>query len=140
MITQGTKVTGRCERCGGVRTSDIGQFIEHGRLSWGSDGRCDDCRDGWCEQDSGPVTPEYIRQALLQAHGPAQLRLTEEKPRLALVMKALREAQELTLGEARARAAQLAASGLVGTLVEMEFLAIHLREQAVAVAVDLHTE
>ncbi|BDD72811.1 MULTISPECIES: hypothetical protein [Streptomyces] len=118
-------------------TRDVGQFIERGRLRWGSEGRCEDCRAGWCEQGSGPVTPEYIRHALLQVHGPAQLRLTGEAPSLVLVLKALREAQELPMGEARARAAQLAASGLVGTLVEMEFLAIHLRKQAVAVAVDL---
>ncbi|MFE9174184.1 hypothetical protein ACFYNZ_32880 [Streptomyces kebangsaanensis] len=86
------------------------------------------------------MTPEYIRQALLQAHGPARLRLTGEAPSLALVRKALRRAQELPMDEARTRAAQLAASGLVGTLVEMEFLAIHLREQAVAVAVELPAE
>ncbi|MEV7862786.1 hypothetical protein AB0O86_29160 [Streptomyces hirsutus] len=140
MITQGTQVAGRCDQRGGVLTRDVGQFIERGRLRWGSEGRCEDCRDGWCEQDSGPVTPEYIRQALLQAHGPARLRLTGEAPSLALVLKALRKAQELPMDEARAHAAQLAASGLVGTLVEMEFLAIHLREQAVAVAVELPAE
>ena len=140
MITQGTQVAGRCEQCGGVLTRDIGQFIEHGRLCWGSEGRCGNCHDGWCEQDSGPVTPDYIRQALLQAHGSARLRLMGPAPNPVLVLKALREAQELSIEEARARASQLVASGLFGTLVEMEFLAIHLRRRAVAVVVDLRTE
>ncbi|OEJ22663.1 hypothetical protein BGK67_00495 [Streptomyces subrutilus] len=105
-------------------------------LRWGTEGQCADCPNGWCEQDSGPVTPEHIRQALLQAHGPARLRLSGEVPSLVRVLQALRSAQELSLGEAKAQAAELAETGLIGTLVEMEILAIHLRRRAITVTVE----
>ncbi|KOV54571.1 hypothetical protein, partial [Streptomyces sp. H036] len=90
----------------------------------------------WCEQDSGPVTPENIRQALLQAHGTARLRLSGEVPELVPVLQALRNARELTLGEARTQAAELAETGLTGTLVEMEILATHLRRRAITVIIE----
>jgi hypothetical protein len=95
-----------------------------------------DCLNGWCEQDSGPVTPENIRQALLQAHGPARLRLSGDVPSLVPVLQALRDAQALSLGEARAQAAELTGTGLIGTLVEMEVLAVHLRRRGIAASVE----
>ncbi|MFJ9591487.1 hypothetical protein ACIRS3_01900 [Streptomyces virginiae] len=136
MITQGVQVTGRCNACGGTTTCDVGQFFDRGRLRWGTEGRCTDCLEGWCEQDSGPVTPENIRQALLQAHGTARLRLSGDVPELVPVLQALRDARELALGQARAQAAELAETGLTGTLVEMEILATHLRRRAIAVIVE----
>lgn len=136
MITQGVQVTGRCSACGGTTTCDVGQFFDHGMLRWGTEGRCVDCPNGWCEEDSGPVTPENIRQALLQAHGPARLRLSGDVPSLVPVLQALRGARELSLGEARAQATELAETGLIGTLVEMEVLAVHLRRRALAVRVE----
>ncbi|GAA4888667.1 hypothetical protein ACFPM3_18665 [Streptomyces coeruleoprunus] len=140
MITQGVRVTCRCGRCGGAVQQDIGQFIERGMLRWSSEGRCERCADGWCEQDSGPTTPEHIRQLLLQAHGPARLRLSGDAPSLVPVLKALRTAHELSLREARLRADRLGEVGLVGTLVEMEFLALHLRAHALAVTVESAAE
>ncbi|MEU4270169.1 hypothetical protein [Streptomyces sp. NPDC026092] len=95
-----------------------------------------DCPNAWCEEDSGPVTPEHIRRALLQAHGPARLPLAGDLPSLVPVVLALRSARELSLGEARAQATELAEAGLVGTLVEMEVLAVHLRGRAIAVSVE----
>lgn len=136
MITQGVQVTGRCSSCGGTTTCDVGQFFDRGMLCWGTEGRCADCPNAWCEEDSGPVTPASIRQALLQAHGPARLRLSGDVPSLVPVLQALRDARELSLGEARARATELAETGLIGTLVEMEVLAVHLRSRAVAVSVE----
>ncbi|MER5503058.1 hypothetical protein ABT096_38600 [Streptomyces sp. NPDC002561] len=135
MITQGVQLTGRCDACGGATTCDVGQFFDHGMLCWGTEGRCADCPNAWCVQDSGPVTPENIRQALLQAHGAARLRLSEDVPNLVPVLQALRDARELSLGEARAQAKQLTDNGLTGTLVEMEILAICLRGRAVEVIV-----
>ncbi|MGW5638383.1 hypothetical protein [Streptomyces sp. NPDC003832] len=105
-------------------------------LRWGTEGRCADCLDGWCEQAAGPVTPEFIRQALLQAHGAARLRLSAGGGNLVGVVRALRHARELPLAEARAQAAELAGTGLTGTLVEMEILAVHLRGRGVTVTVD----
>lgn len=136
MITQGVQLTGRCDACGGTTSCDVGQFFDHGMLCWGTGGRCLDCPNAWCEQDSGSVTPENIRQALLQAHGAARLRLSGGAHDLVPVLRALRNARELSLGEARAQAAELAETGLVGTLVEMEILAVHLRGRAIAVSIE----
>ncbi|WP_078954276.1 hypothetical protein [Streptomyces globisporus] len=105
-------------------------------LCWDTEGRCADCPNEWCEQDSGLVTPENIRQALLQAHGAARLRLSGDVQNLISVLQALRSARKLSLGEARAQATQLAETGLIGTLVEMEILAVHLRRRSVAVSVE----
>ncbi|MCX5232824.1 hypothetical protein [Streptomyces sp. NBC_00233] len=52
------------------------------------------------------------------------------------MLQALRDARELSLREARAQAAELAETGLIGTLVEMEVLAVHLRRRAIAVSVE----
>ncbi|GAA3043784.1 hypothetical protein GCM10017562_00730 [Streptomyces roseofulvus] len=136
MITQGVRVTSRCSVCGGTATCDVGQFFDNGMLCWGTEGRCADCLNGWCEEDSGPVTPENIRQALLQVHGAARLRLSGDLLSLAPVLLALRKARELSLGEARVLTTQLAETGLIGTLVEMEILAVHLRRRSVAVSVE----
>ncbi|MFF3842577.1 hypothetical protein [Streptomyces sp. NPDC001930] len=136
MITQGVRVTDRCGDCGGTTTCDVGQFFEGGTLCWGTEGRCADCSNAWCEQDSGPVTPENIRQALIQAHGEARLRLSVDVQNRTPVLQALRSARKLSLGEARAQATQLAETGLIGTLVEMEILAVHLRRRAIEVGVE----
>jgi hypothetical protein len=135
VITQGVQVAGRCGACGGTTTCDVGQFFHGGRLRWGTEGRCADCPNAWCERDSGPVTPESVRQALLRAHGPARLRLSGSAPPLVAVLRALRDARDMSLGEARSQAARLAGDGLVGTLVEMEVLATFLRRRAVEVTV-----
>jgi hypothetical protein len=135
LITQGATVTGRCEACGSTTTCDVGQFFHGGTLRWGTEGRCADCPNAWCEQDSGPVTPESVRQVLLRVHGPARLRLSGEVPHPVPVLRALREARDLPLGEARAQAARLAQDGLVGTLVEMEVLALYLRRRGVEATV-----
>ncbi|MFF8279874.1 hypothetical protein ACF05T_27835 [Streptomyces lateritius] len=82
------------------------------------------------------MTPENIRQALIQAHGAARLRLSSGVPSLVPVLKVLREAGELSLAEARAQATRLAGAGLVGTLVEMRILAVRLQARAVTVTVE----
>ncbi|MDQ0840321.1 hypothetical protein [Streptomyces sp. V1I6] len=42
------------------------------------------------------------------------------------MLQALRSARKLPLGEACVQATQLAETGLIGTVAEMEMLAIHL--------------
>ncbi|WP_405009587.1 hypothetical protein [Kitasatospora sp. NBC_01539] len=135
MITQGVTVTTRCTECGGVLMLDIGQFVERGRLCWGTEGYCLSCSVAWCDQDSGDETPEEIRRALLAEHGPARLRLTDPEARMVPVLRALREVYGLTLPRARVLATELRTAGLVGTFVEMELLASRLRHLAVEVAV-----
>ncbi|MFF0739309.1 hypothetical protein ACFYVL_02815 [Streptomyces sp. NPDC004111] len=114
---------------------DVGQFFDRDVLRWGTEGSCAGCPNAWCETGSG-VTPQHVRQALLRAYGPARLRPDAEVPTLVPVMRALRTGLGLSLGEARARAVELVGTGLVGTLVEMEVLAVRLRSQGVAVRVE----
>ncbi|MGW4890897.1 hypothetical protein ACWEQL_01305 [Kitasatospora sp. NPDC004240] len=135
MITQGVRVTTPCESCGGELVRDIGQFIYGGRLWWGTEANCRTCHVAWCEEDTGGGTPEEIRRLLLAAHGSARLRLTGPGEGQVAVLRALREMRDVTIHQAKALAAELRANGLVGTLVEMEFMAARLRERAIGVTV-----
>ncbi|MGW6157379.1 hypothetical protein ACWFRM_30250 [Streptomyces sp. NPDC055144] len=132
--TQGVKLTSLCASCGGELVRDVGQFIDRGRLWWGVEGQCLACPDAWCEMDTGPA-PEDIRQALLTTHGPARLHLADKDASLVHVLRALREMQDLSLGEARLMAAGLKEVGLVGTSVEMAYLAEGLRNRSVTVTI-----
>ncbi|MFD3539232.1 hypothetical protein ACFWUQ_06985 [Streptomyces sp. NPDC058662] len=136
MITQGVEAAGRCGACGGPTVRDIGQFIDHGRLRWGIEETCRACPSYSCAEDDGPVTPEWIRDALLAAHGPARLRLTGCGTSPVPAMKVLRSVHRLTLAQAREMANRLADTGLLGTLVEMEFLAARLRHASVGATVE----
>ncbi|MFD3553467.1 hypothetical protein ACFWWA_15305 [Streptomyces goshikiensis] len=136
MITQGVKITTPCETCGGVLMRDTGQFIDRGRLWWGTEGTCLSCPVAWCHQDFGDATPEEIRQALLAEHGPARLRLKEPEASAVPVLRALREAHGLSLAQARAMTDKLKTTGLMGTLVEMELVASRLRQHSVRVTVE----
>ena len=136
MITQGVKITKRCETCGGVLIRDVGQFIDRDQLWWGIEGTCLSCPIAWCEQDSGCKTPEEIRQVLMEEHGPARLRLAEPKVRPVTVLRALREIRGLPLAEAQSMAGQLRATGLTGTLVEMELIASRLRHHSVGASIE----
>lgn len=136
VITQGAKITARCEVCSGVLILDTGQFIERGRLWWGAEGHCLSCPVAWCEQDSGDATPEEIRQVLLAEHGPARLRLTEPEASTVPALRALREVHSLSLTQARSMAAELRTTGLLGTLVEMELIAARLRHHSVKATVE----
>jgi hypothetical protein len=102
-------------------------------LWWGVEGQCQNCPNAWCETDTGPA-PEEFRQALLTEHGAARLRLANNDMSLVPVLRALREVRHLSLGEARRTAAELVEVGLVGTSVEMAYLAEELRDRSVDVA------
>ncbi|MEW1892244.1 hypothetical protein [Streptomyces sp. NPDC085659] len=130
MITQGVQVTSTCAACAGVLVRDVGQFIERGEVRWGVEGRCQECPAGWCETGTGPA-PQEVRQALLAEHGAARLRLAGTRGSLVPVLRALREINGLSLGEARLAAADLSGEGLIGTLVEMTLLAQGLERRSV---------
>ncbi|MGW4234269.1 hypothetical protein ACWEF9_34240 [Streptomyces sp. NPDC004980] len=132
MITQGVKVTVPCDGCGEPLVLDVGQFLDHGGLWWGTEGACTACANAWCEQDTGGATPEWIRNALLTEHGPAELRLADNESGPVPVMRVLRELFGLTLKQARESAEALRRTGLVGTAVEMELIADGLRRRSVA--------
>ncbi len=136
MITQGVQVTARCEDCGGVLLLDIGQYIDRGHVRWGAEGACETCPNRWCEQGTGGTTPEEIRHALIGRYGSARLRLEDEESSLVPVLRVLREGLRLPLGQARAMAAELTGTGLVGTLVEMEFIAGGLRRRSIAATIE----
>ncbi|GAA3934956.1 hypothetical protein GCM10022244_49130 [Streptomyces gulbargensis] len=136
MITQGTRLTGVCDGCGGTSVRDVGQFFDRGLLRWSVEAGCEGCGDGWCEQGTGPKTPEDVRQALLRAHGAACLRLVPDgAPQGVRVLLALREEGGLSLADARPTAERLMAGGLVGTSVEMEVLATRLRRRGLEAVV-----
>lgn len=135
MISQGVTVTDRCDTCGGVRSKEIVQRLDEGAVGWATEARCAGCSDGLREEDTGGATPEEIRRLLLAEHGPARLSLTGAGANLISVTRVLRQAHGLSMGEARDRAAELRTTGLVGTLVEMEWLATALRQRAVEVTV-----
>ncbi len=136
MITRGVKVAARCEDCGGVLIHDVGQYLDGGQLWWGTEGACETCPNGWCEQDTGGATPEEIRQALLAEHGPARLHLADDEPSLVPILRVLRETLHLPLGQARTMASDLKETGLVGTLVEMELIAAGLLRRSVATTIE----
>lgn len=115
---------------------DTGQYIDHGQLWWSTEGACEACPNRWCEQDTGGAKPEEIRNALLAEHGPAQLRLAEGESNLVPVLRALREVLHLPLHQARATATMLKEAGLVGTLVEMEFIAAGLGRRSVVATIE----
>ncbi|TLQ42242.1 hypothetical protein [Streptomyces marianii] len=115
---------------------EVGQWIDRGRVWWGSEGWCEHCTHAWCERDRGPVTPDRVRTALLRAHGPVRLGLADARSGLVPVLRALRMTGDLTVAEARARADEPSGPGLFGTRVEMEFLALALRDRGVAVVVE----
>ncbi|WP_346017268.1 MULTISPECIES: hypothetical protein [unclassified Streptomyces] len=129
--TQGVQVTSACGVCGGVLVRDLGRFIDRGLLRWGAEGRCRGCSDAWCETGTGPA-PWEIRQALLAEHGAVLLRAVAGDAGLVPVLRALRETYHLSPAEARLRAAELSGAGLVGTSVEMAYLAEGLRRRSVA--------
>lgn len=136
MITQGVKVTARCDDCGGVLIVDVGQYIDHGQVWWGSEGACAVCPNGWGEQDTGGATPDTVRNALLAAHGPARLRLADGTSSLVPALRVLRETLRLSLNQARVMADALHKTGLVVTLVEMEFIADGLQRRSVATTIE----
>ncbi|MGW6012041.1 hypothetical protein [Streptomyces sp. NPDC055210] len=130
--TQGAKVVSPCGTCGGVLVRNVGQFIDRGQLRWDAEVRCQDCPDApWCEAGTGPA-PEEIRQTLLAEHGSTRLRLATEGASLVPVLRALREMCDLSLGEARLKVGDLEGTGLVGTFVEMAYLAEGLHKRGVA--------
>ncbi|MFE1957521.1 hypothetical protein [Streptomyces sp. NPDC059479] len=117
-------------------TRDIGQCIDRGELWWTIEGACRTCANVWCEQGTGAASPDEIREALLAAHGPARLRIVDAESSLVPVLRALREMLHLSLHEARAMATTLKETGLVGTLVEMQFIADGLQRRSVATAIE----
>ncbi|MFD7586131.1 hypothetical protein ACFV84_12000 [Kitasatospora sp. NPDC059811] len=136
MITQGAKITTQCADCGGALVRDVGQFLDRGRLCWGTEASCRTCSAAWCEEGDGGPTPEEIRQALLAKHGLARLHLVQPELSLVPVLRALREAHGLALAQARAMAVELKTASLAGTLVEVEFTAAALQDRSVAVTVE----
>ncbi len=124
MITaaQGATLTSQCESCGGELARDVGQFVDQGRLRWRVEGQCRGCPNAWCETTTGSA-PEEVRQAPLTQHGAARLRLAHQDASFVPVLRALREMQHLSLNEARLMAIVLKGVGLVGTSVEVAYLA-----------------
>ncbi|MBE1585975.1 hypothetical protein ACFPOI_45265 [Nonomuraea angiospora] len=137
MTEQTAKIESRCDGCGGILVRQVNQFIDRGQLWWDAEASCASCGVGWCESFESGKPPEVVRSALLAANGPSRLRVVGPAPNLVSVLKVLREVCEVPLPQARELADELIDAGLVGTLVEMEFLRTRLRGRGVAAEVSL---
>src|SRR5690606_41452972 len=63
----------RCDRCGSVMRCAVRQAIIDGRLRSEVESTCAACGNGWATCSDG--ADDYVRSALLAAHGPSRLRL-----------------------------------------------------------------
>ncbi|NEA64410.1 hypothetical protein G3I56_17910 [Streptomyces sp. SID12488] len=114
----------------------LNQFINHGELWWDAEFSCDSCGTYLCEQAGQGPAPDDVREALLAVHGPARLRLAEPVSSLVPALKAFREAEAVSLSQARELADRLSHEGVVGTLSEMQLLRTRLRLRGVPVDID----
>ncbi|MFI6733694.1 hypothetical protein ACIBI9_12260 [Nonomuraea sp. NPDC050451] len=135
MTGQTAKIESRCGRCEGTQVRQVNQFIDRGQLWWDAEVYCESCGAYLCEHAGPGRAPEDVRSALLAEHGPSRLCVVGPRPSLVSVLKVLREVSEVSLPRARELADELTDTGLVGTLVEMEFLKIQLRSRGVAAEV-----
>ena len=135
MTGQTAKVAAHCA-CGHVAVRQLNQFVSRGELWWDAEFSCDNCGTYLCEQAGQGTTPHDVREALLAAHGPATLRLAEPVPSLVPALKVFREAEAVSLSQARELAEHLSHDGVMGTLSEMELLRIRLRLRGVPVVID----
>ncbi|MFH8382460.1 hypothetical protein ACH4E7_16155 [Kitasatospora sp. NPDC018058] len=132
---QGARMAVRCTDCGGAAVRSLGQFLRGGReLWWDAERRCPSCGAASCEHAGPEAAPADVREALLTAHGPARLRLTEPLDDPVAALRVPRKGVPLT--KARELLAELREFGLSGTAVEMAYWRVRLGERGVATEVE----
>jgi len=113
----------------------VREVIIEGRLRSEIESRCAACGNGWATCSDGP--DDYVRSALLAAHGPSRLRLAGGPfDDDALLLNLLRRYDNSALFEVNAKIAEIRTLGCTGTSVEMELLARVLRAAGYSVVVD----
>lgn len=132
---QTAKIASPCE-CGSMAVRQVNQFILHDELWWDSEFSCESCGTYLCQHAGPGPAPNYVREALLSAHGSVRLRLVGSAPSLVPALKVFREISAASLSHARELVGELIHDGLVGTLSEMEFLKAQLQVRGFPVDVD----
>ncbi|WP_067854802.1 hypothetical protein [Nocardia shimofusensis] len=124
-----------CDRCGGVMRCAVREAIIEGRLRSEIESRCATCGNGWATCSDGP--DDYVRSALLAAHGPSRLRVAGGPfDDDALLLGLLRRYDGGGLFEVKSKVTEVRTVGCIGTSVEMELLARVLRAAGYSVVVD----
>lgn len=112
----------------------VREAIIEGRLRSEIESRCAACGNGWATCSDGP--DDYVRSALLAAHGPTRLRLAGGPfDDDALLLNLLRRYDDSGLFEVKSKVAEMRTVGCAGTSVEMELLARVLRAAGYSVVV-----
>lgn len=136
MIKQSAEMEWQCSECDSAASCYVIQLIFQGELRWDAECECETCGMSTHSGGTGEA-PQDIRSALLTENGLATLLLPAGNPRPVKLLKVLREAIGGSYADIRSSARELVDSSRKGTLVEMEFLAIRLREQRIEAEVVL---
>ncbi|MEV0296810.1 hypothetical protein [Nocardia sp. NPDC050710] len=133
-VLESAPYTTDCIGCGSLIEATVVEVLTAGTHHWDIEGDCPECGSRWNE--CGYPTPHPgMRTAILAANGPTGLQLAAGSATPVAVMQALRNVRALSLTDARAMAKELCTSGLEGTRVEMEVLAIALRAAGAVVSI-----
>lgn len=118
---QASRVAGRCSTCTKECDQWVVQLIRANRLRWESEYSCDSCGTILHDGDWG-AAPESIRTALIAEHGEYLLSLKDDNPSPGRVLKAFRDAFDISLSEAKSASDSVRSTGFHGTRVEVELV------------------
>lgn len=134
MSEQAAKLLRACRTCNDPCTGWAVQLTRGNRLRWELEWSCDRCgisHDG----DWGPA-PTEVRSALLAQHGSNCVRLPDGEFGGGGILKAFRDAFNLSIQDSLKAAKKLKQSGFEGTYVEAHLLSDLLREGGIATELD----
>lgn len=110
-----------CQNCNSPVKFHVGQAISSGELVWSTFYSCSHC--GWqLGEDGWGMTPEYIREGILEAEGEWSLAVLETGKSATLAIKILREIMGLSLSEAMRLKKMMPGTVVTGTKTEIERL------------------
>lgn len=128
-------VKGQCSSCGREIDIGVGQALVGNRLVWNRAYSCSFCKTQ-VEEDGHGNPPDYIRHAILQQEGEWTLILIDEGTRASTVLRVLRQALNLSLGEVGELRKHFPGPVMTGTKVEMERLVKILSAKHVQVGIN----
>ena len=131
MSEQAAQLSDTCQSCGVLCTGWAVQLTREGRLRWEVEWECDACGTISHEGKWGSAPPE-VRNVILAQHGYHCLQLADRESRGGAILKAFRDAFDLTIRQAQESASKLKKTGYEGTYVETLFLSELLQGGGVA--------
>jgi len=129
MSEQAARLSGRCGDCGDPCTGWAVQLTRGGRLRWEIEWACDAC--GISHHGAWGPAPAEVRSEILAQHGPYCVKLTGREYRGGGILKAFRDAFDLSIREAQESSRKLKRCGYEGTFVEVCFLSDLLRKEGI---------